>query len=141
MAPAERPATAEASAEPDVSYGPAGTEQVVDAFECQPDLLRNQQRMASLFAAIINGLDLHPVLPPVWHAFPAPGGLTGIAILAESHLACHTFPERGFATFNLYCCRPRPPLAWAACLREWLGARSVSVRVLPRGQRVAAPIA
>jgi len=33
-------------------------------------------------------------------------GVTGLLLLTESHLACDTFPERGFASFNLYCCRP-----------------------------------
>jgi len=32
--------------------------------------------------------------------------VTGLLLLTESHLACDTFPERGFASFNLYCCRP-----------------------------------
>jgi len=58
--------------------------------------------------------------------------VTGLALLTESHLACHTYPEFGVATFNLYCCRERPAWDWEARLSELLGASRVSVRRLTR---------
>lgn len=112
-----------------------GTEQVVDAFGCDPGALRSRDRLAQLFAAVIEDLGLHPVQSPIWHVFPRTGGLTGLVMLAESHLACHTYPERGTATFNLYCCRTRPVWPWQARLGEQLGASRVTVRTLRRGDR------
>jgi S-adenosylmethionine decarboxylase len=53
-------------------------------------------------------------------------------MLTESHLACHTYPEFGVATFNLYCCRERPAWPWDERLREMLGAHDVCVRSLSR---------
>jgi S-adenosylmethionine decarboxylase len=70
---------------------------------------------------------------PQWHKFPSPGGVTGLYLLTESHLACHTYPERGLATFNLYCCRPRPAFDWDTRLRALLGATIVSVHHVARG--------
>ena len=69
---------------------------------------------------------------------PRRRGITGLLRLTESHLACHTFPERGFAAFNLYCCRPRDEWPWPERLREALGATDVSVTTLLRGMRSAA---
>lgn len=40
----------------------------------------------------------------VFHRFPAPGGVTGVVLLAESHLAVHTWPELGAATLDVYVC-------------------------------------
>ena len=57
----------------------------------------------------------------------------GLLMLSESHLTVHTFPECGVATFNLYCCRPRPDWPWNERLRESLGATDVRVRSRPRG--------
>ena len=71
---------------------------------------------------------------PVWHVFPGEVGITGVLLLSESHLACHTFPERGFAAFDLYCCRPSQPWPWEERLAEALGAERVHVRSLPRGE-------
>jgi S-adenosylmethionine decarboxylase len=40
----------------------------------------------------------------LFHVFPAPGGVTGVVLLAESHLAVHTWPERGVVTLDVYVC-------------------------------------
>ena len=69
----------------------------------------------------------------LFQAFPQPGGVTGMVLLAESHVAVHTWPEHGLATINLYCCRPRPDWPWRAQLAEILGATDVRIRVLDRG--------
>jgi S-adenosylmethionine decarboxylase len=69
---------------------------------------------------------------PVWHVFPGEGGVTGMVLLTESHLVCHTYPEHASATFNLYCCRERPEWPWAVRLGELLGASEVTVRRLDR---------
>ena len=43
-----------------------------------------------------------------WHTFPEyqgePGGVTGMLLLAESHLAIHTWPERNGVTLDVYVC-------------------------------------
>jgi S-adenosylmethionine decarboxylase len=40
----------------------------------------------------------------LFHPFPAPGGVTGMVLLAESHLAVHTWPELGAVTLDVYVC-------------------------------------
>lgn len=40
----------------------------------------------------------------LFHRFPAPGGVTGVVLLAESHLAVHTWPERAAVTLDVYVC-------------------------------------
>ncbi len=59
--------------------------------------------------------------------------MTGYLVLRESHVSCHTFPERGFAAFNLYCCRPREDWAWAERLGALLRAGTVVIRRVERG--------
>lgn len=67
------------------------------------------------------------------HRF-APQGVSGVAILAESHLAVHTWPEHGFASVELYVCGTRgDPDAGDAWLRQALRPAHVVVRTLPRG--------
>jgi S-adenosylmethionine decarboxylase len=43
-------------------------------------------------------------LGELFHVFPAPGGVTGMVLLAESHVAVHTWPERGTVTLDVYVC-------------------------------------
>jgi S-adenosylmethionine decarboxylase len=109
-----------------------GSEWLVDAADCRPGALTSVATLRSLFERITDELDLHPVHEPRFHIFPPPGGVTGFVILSESHLACHTYPEHGIITLNLYCCRPRPEWPWRERLGEILGASEVVVRALAR---------
>ena len=110
-----------------------GTEWLIDASGCSAEVLRDADALASLCERVLRELELRLVGQPVWHRFPAPGGVTGLYLLSESHLTCHTYPEHGRATFNLHCCRQRPRWRWESALRDGLGAECVIVREVVRG--------
>lgn len=116
---------------------PLGTEWIVDAHGCAPALLRSSVTLVRLFARVVEEMDLHPTSEAVWHVFPGPGGITGVLLLSESHLTCHTFPEQGFAAFNLYSCRPAQEWPWVERLKEAIGATDIRVRSFTRGDRPA----
>jgi S-adenosylmethionine decarboxylase len=110
----------------------AGLEWVVDAFGCAPSALRDRACLERVFARAVEELGLWPLAAPQFHTFPDPGGVTGLLMLRESHLTCHSFPESRFVAFNLYCCRQRPDWPWEERLREHLAASRVEVRRLLR---------
>src|SRR5512145_2004959 len=114
--------------------GSGGLQWLVDAHGCTAEALRSRDRLEALFARIVSELGLHPAGDAQWKVFPGEGGVTGLLLLTESHLACHTFPETGFASFDLYCCRARPEWPWPARLGEVLGASRVEVRSIVRGE-------
>lgn len=109
-----------------------GTEWLIEAAGCNPEKLRDKSALRAVFSRIIDELGLKAI-DSIWHKFPGEGGVTGLVALTESHLACHTYPEHGTATLNLYCCRTRPEWAWESNLAEMLGAASVTVTKLERG--------
>jgi S-adenosylmethionine decarboxylase len=111
-----------------------GAEWIVDAWGCSCESLRDVSTLRKVCEQIISDLNLHIVGEALWHQFPEPGGITGLFLLTESHLACHTYPESGTATFNLYCCKARPEWPWQERLSERLGAASVQVRLVKRGE-------
>jgi S-adenosylmethionine decarboxylase len=124
-------------ATPDGRVVGSGMEWIVDAHGCRPEALRSMATLRLLLSEVVEDLRLHTVGAPLWHAFPGQAGVTGLILLSESHLACHTYPELGFAAFNLYCCEPGRSWPWAARLTEVLGARDVQVREMTRGAAVA----
>ena len=109
-----------------------GTEWLIDASGCDADALADVDRLRAVFARVIDDLDLNVVGEIAWAKFSEPGGVSGLALLSESHLTCHTYPEFGAATFNLYCCRKRTAWPWEQRLGEMLGASEVRVQVLER---------
>ncbi len=63
----------------------------------EPDALRN------LCLQAVAGSGLQQV-GELFHRFPSPGGVTGVVLLAESHLAVHTWPELDAVTLDVYVC-------------------------------------
>ena len=82
-----------------------------------------------------------------WHKFPpyqgSPGGITGMLLLAESHLAVHTWPERGGVTLDIYVCNftednaPRAKAVMSALLQAFQPGQVVRQQ-LARGTTAAA---
>ena len=110
----------------------SGCEWVVEAHGCDPAALADVTVLTDVFQHIIAELNLHPVADAAWHKFPGPGGITGVTMLRESHLACHTFPEYGSICLNLFCCRPRAEYDFEGELARRLHASSVRVRLIER---------
>ncbi|HYN85705.1 MAG TPA: S-adenosylmethionine decarboxylase [Pyrinomonadaceae bacterium] len=113
-----------------------GTEWLVEASGCDAERLRDAEHLRALIGRVVRELDLRVVGEGQWHKFPGEGGVTGLLLLSESHLACHTYPELQVATFNLYCCRARPRWPWEERLAESLGAAAVTVREFERAAGV-----
>lgn len=113
-----------------------GLEWILDVRDCVPEKLAGEAGencLRAFFEDLIQRLDLHPVAPATWHRFPGPGGVTGLVALSESHLACHSYPEAGYLSVNLYTCRARSEPDWQALLERHLGPCHVLVRHVDRG--------
>jgi len=73
------------------------------------------------------------VLGESFHQFK-PHGVSGVVIIAESHLFIHTWPECGYAAVDIFTCGDsvRPEKAAQKLIRE-LGAKSHSILEIKRG--------
>jgi S-adenosylmethionine decarboxylase len=63
-----------------------------------------------------------------------PNGVSGVAVLAESHISIHTWPEAGYAALDVFMCGSANPDACVPVLREAFRAKRVGVSELLRGQ-------
>jgi S-adenosylmethionine decarboxylase len=109
-----------------------GCEWVIEAYGCDRSALADLETLRALFTELTSALVLHPVGETNWHQFPETGGITGLCLLAESHLACHTFPEYHSLCLNVFCCRPRVEWNFDAYLKRSFAAKTVSVRRIDR---------
>jgi S-adenosylmethionine decarboxylase len=64
-----------------------------------------------------------------------PNGVSGVAVLAESHISIHTWPDAGYAALDVFMCGKADPDACIPILREAFKAKRVAVNELLRGRR------
>ena len=67
------------------------------------------------------------------HHFTPNNGITGVAVLAESHISVHTWPERGFAAFDIFMCGDSAPEKAVPVLRDAFKPSTVSINEHLRG--------
>ena len=75
---------------------------LVEYHGCNPDTLDNVElvRDIMLFAAKESGAT---ILNTYLHKF-SPQGVSGVIVIAESHIAIHTWPEHGYAAVDIFTC-------------------------------------
>ena len=67
------------------------------------------------------------------HKF-SPQGVSGVAVLAESHISVHTWPEIGYGAFDVFMCGDAEPWRAVDVLKEAFGTQDVRVKELLRGE-------
>ena len=67
------------------------------------------------------------------HEFTAGGGVSGVAVLAESHISIHTWPERGYAAIDVFMCGSAAPHEVVPVLRHVFKARRIAISEHMRG--------
>jgi S-adenosylmethionine decarboxylase len=65
-----------------------------------------------------------------------PNGVSGVAVLAESHISIHTWPENGYAALDIFMCGNADPDACIPVLREAFKPKNIVVSELLRGRNV-----
>jgi len=111
---------------------------LAELHECQAEVALMHEAMAlrAVCVAACTRAGLTSVAE-AFHGFPS-GGATGVVVLAESHLAVHTWPEMGAVTLDLYVCnfsqdnRAAAEAAFAALCAAFLPVR-VMRRDIERG--------
>jgi S-adenosylmethionine decarboxylase len=72
------------------------------------------------------------ILHGYFHPF-APCGVTGFLLLAESHLSVHTWPEEGFAAFDIFSCGDMDTDAIVDTIRQTLRPARERLQLIHRG--------
>lgn len=67
------------------------------------------------------------------HPFEPNGGVSGVAVLAESHISIHSWPERGYAALDVFMCGDARPERCVAVLEDAFAPRRIEVKELLRG--------
>jgi S-adenosylmethionine decarboxylase len=109
-----------------------GRHLLIELQDCNKEALNDLSflRDAMVSAAVDCGA---VVLGDSFHRF-SPQGVSGVVVIAESHLSIHTWPEYGYAAVDIFTCGTTvEPEKAAEALIEKLGAENHSLMEIQRG--------
>jgi len=69
------------------------------------------------------------------HHFTPNGGVSGVAVLAESHISVHTWPERDYAALDVFMCGDTSPELALPIFRRAFGTQNIEVSEHLRGRQ------
>jgi S-adenosylmethionine decarboxylase len=114
-------------------HRPTGQHLLADLHGVEPALLTDASRLDALLRAAAQAAGAR-ILHSHFHAFGPGAGVTGVLLLAESHISMHSWPECGFAAADIFMCgQARPELALEVILAA-LRPASQEVRTIVRGE-------
>jgi S-adenosylmethionine decarboxylase len=73
------------------------------------------------------------ILHSYMHPFGPDKGVSGVVVLAESHISIHTWPERGYAAIDIFMCGKCDPYKAIPALRQAFAPANVQVSEAKRG--------
>lgn len=112
-----------------------GRHLLMELEDCNEETLNDLETLKAAMLAAADEAGA-TVLGESFHRF-APHGISGVVVVAESHLFIHTWPEYGYAAADIFTCGTTVhPEKAAEILVEKLGARTHSIQEIQRGTRV-----
>jgi len=81
---------------------PIGKHCILELYDCSRSKLDDEAFLRSTITAAVQQAGA-TLLQLITHHFE-PQGITGLALLAESHLSIHTWPESGYAAVDVFTC-------------------------------------
>jgi S-adenosylmethionine decarboxylase len=113
--------------------GMVGSHILADFYGVSARLLRSGGELEALLrgAAELAGAK---VVGSHFHSFGSAHGVTGVVLLAESHISIHTWPESDFAAVDIFMCGTANPQRALEALVEALSPTQQHVEVVARGR-------
>jgi S-adenosylmethionine decarboxylase len=111
---------------------------LLELFDCDLDAINNLDAVKETLVEAAKRAQA-TIVDVVFHEFN-PFGISGVVVIAESHLSIHTWPEYRYAAVDVFSCGEvlQPEVA-ANYLAEQFGAERMSVVEVQRGTFVNAP--
>ena len=108
----------------------AGNHYLIDMWGCL--FLENDKKIKELLisAAEVAGAT---ILHAHTHHFGEGQGVSGVVVLAESHISVHTWPERNFVAFDIFMCGNTDPDLSLELLKNRFKPNKISVKKVKRG--------
>lgn len=117
-----------------------GKHLMLDMYGCSKEKLDSLDFIWDLLNKVPELIDMHKITQPYVFTYenekyPDKYGISGVVIIAESHISIHTFPEKLFATIDVYSCREFEDEKLTKFLINELEAKDHEKRFQVRGRK------
>lgn len=118
------------------SFSPVGHHALLDFWGIDPKTLANREAIEEILTTAAHAAQAK-ILSSHFHEFGPEQGVTGVLLLAESHISIHTWPEIGMAALDIYLCGSKSVSEAIDSLRASLKPTRTDERVWQRGTTVS----
>lgn len=121
-----------------------GEHLTIDGYGGDYDKLNDKEAVMKTLQELPAKLGMHLLSEAVVYSAPDngikdPGGWSGFVVIAESHIAVHTFPKRGFVSADIYTCRSGLDQAFVInYFKEIFDLKDVETNFILRGTKYPA---
>jgi S-adenosylmethionine decarboxylase len=110
-----------------------GRHLIVECYDCDADILNDAQLVEQYMIEAAREAEA-TIIKSVFHPF-FPHGVSGVVVIAESHLTIHTWPEYGYAAIDVFTCGDQAyPERACEYIQRTLKARTSTIIEFKRGQ-------
>src|SRR5215216_6722794 len=109
-----------------------GRHLLADLYGVAADRLNDAALLADCLRTAARRCGLTELAAPVMHCFDG-GGVTGLLLLAESHIALHTYPEYGYLALDIFSCGEADPQTALVVFRAALSPEREQATAVVRG--------
>ena len=108
----------------------AGTHIIIDLWECT--FVNKIVPLRKMIEEAVN-ISKAKILHLHMHRFGKEQGISGVAVLAESHISVHTWPERNYMAFDIFMCGNTYPELASEFLIKMLKPKRKKIEIIKRG--------
>ncbi len=105
-------------------------ELLIDFYDCNVLILNDINKLKLITKKIVEGIN-SKIVEETWHCF-SPVGVTYVAVIAKSHVAIHTWPEKKVAAIDIFSCDDVIPDNFILNIQNELEAKNFKIQTVLR---------
>lgn len=116
---------------------------MLDCYECDAKALDDLNVVHEFLDKLPDKIGMTKITRPYVFRYEGPAGqprergITGVIIIAESHISIHTFPEKGYLTMDAYSCKPFDPKLAIDFVKQLFKPTVIDKKITYRGRQEA----
>ena len=114
-----------------------GPHLMIDAYQCPKEKLADLEFIYRFLDECPDRIGMHKIIPPYVFRYegtvPEDWGVSGVVLIAESHISVHTFVEKGYVSVDIFSCKNFDTAAAIEYIAAAFESKKYETNILNRG--------